>query len=225
MKIAIFYHIAQMGLGAFIYQQQVHRLYASGLIKKAKHIHFGINGDQELFNIPNGVTIKFNSKENWNTEKETLLELKKFCQKNPDYKILYLHTKGSTKDSLVVQSWRLMMEYFLIDKWKECVKYLDSFTTVGVQMCRVGPTIFPDGSFVEENPTIVYAGNFWWANASYINTLRSKYLDDSCRYAVEKWIGDSEESNPKDLYTHSEFDKNPMDYNYNNYHLEREYIK
>ena len=43
MKIAIFYHIGQMGMGAFIYQQQLHRLYASGLIEVADYIHFGVN--------------------------------------------------------------------------------------------------------------------------------------------------------------------------------------
>jgi hypothetical protein len=78
MKIAIFYHIAQMGLGAFIYQQQIHRLYTSGLIKEADYIHFGVNGDQELFNIPKKAVVKYNQKENWNTEKETLLDLNDF---------------------------------------------------------------------------------------------------------------------------------------------------
>jgi len=52
MKIAIFYHIAQIGMGAFIYQQQLNRLYTSGLIEAADYIHFGVNGDQELFNVP-----------------------------------------------------------------------------------------------------------------------------------------------------------------------------
>jgi hypothetical protein len=225
MKIAIFYHIAQMGMGAFIYQQQIHRLYASGLMEAADYIHFGVNGDQELFNVPEKAKIVYNSKEYWNTEKQTLLNLRDFCKQNEDYKVLYFHTKGATKDELYVQSWRLMMEYFTIDKWKDCIEYLNEYTTVGIQMCTVGPSIYPDGTIKEENPTIVYAGNFWWANAHYINTLNSKYIDDSCRYAVEKWIGDSKLSNPKNLYTHPEFDKNPMNYNYENYHSEREYIQ
>ena len=225
MKIAIFYHIAQMGLGAFIYQQQIHRLYTTGLIQAADYIHFGVNGDQELFNVPEKTKVKYNQKENWGTEKETLLNLKQFCEENPDYKVLYFHTKGATKDSLYVQSWRLMMEYYMIDKWKECIKHLNTFTTVGIPIFLVGPTIFLDGSIIEENPTIVYAGNFWWANASYVNTLKSKYIDDSCRYAVEKWIGDSDSSNPKDLYTHPDFDANPLDYNYNHYHLEKDYVQ
>ena len=57
MKIAIFYHIAQMGMSAFIYQQQLHRLYTSGLIEAADYIHFGVNGDNELFNVPDKVIV------------------------------------------------------------------------------------------------------------------------------------------------------------------------
>jgi len=57
MKLAIFYHISQIGLGAFYYQSQIHRLYTSGLISQASHIHFGVNGDQELFNVPENAVI------------------------------------------------------------------------------------------------------------------------------------------------------------------------
>ena len=40
MKIAIFYHIAQIGMGAFIHQQQLHRLYTSGSIEEVDYIHY-----------------------------------------------------------------------------------------------------------------------------------------------------------------------------------------
>ena len=46
MKLAIFYHIGQIGIGAFVYINQLHRLYISGLIKEASYIHFGVNGTQ-----------------------------------------------------------------------------------------------------------------------------------------------------------------------------------
>ena len=98
MKLAIFYHIAQMGLGAFYYQQQVHRLYTSGLVKDASHIHFGVNGDNELFNVPDKSIIKRNY--NWEEETETLMSLRDFCKDNPDYKVLYFHMKGVTKESM-----------------------------------------------------------------------------------------------------------------------------
>lgn len=188
MKLAIFYHVAQIGLGAFIYQQQVHRLYASGLIKEASHIHFGVNGDQELFNIPKKAVVKYNQKENWNTEKETLLDLSDFCKENPDYKVLYFHTKGSSNATLIKNAWRLFMEYFVIDRWKECVKHLDTYDCCGTDYFKS-----------------YFLGNFWWANASYINRLDINYLNGDDRYGKELWIGSCENKNPKCLQ-YSEMD-------------------
>ena len=192
MKIAIFYHIAQMGIGAFIYQQQLHRLYSSGLINEADYIHFGVNGDQKLFNVPSKAIIQYNQKEYWETEKETLLYLKDFCRENEDYKVLYFHTKGVTKQELNIQSWRLMMEYFVISKWKECLEYLNEYDCVGAEMNTVGPTLWSDGSWVENDPIPFFPGNFWWANASYINTIKERYIESDCRMEKERWIGDGE---------------------------------
>ena len=77
MKLAIFYHISQIGIGAFLYQAQVHRLYTSGLIKNASHIHFGVNGDKKLFNVPEKAIVQTNV--NWKEETETLMDLSIFC--------------------------------------------------------------------------------------------------------------------------------------------------
>jgi hypothetical protein len=225
MKIAIFYHIGQSGISAFIYQQQLHRLYASGLFKKANHIYFSINGDQELFNVPDNVTVNYNKKLDWGTEKPTLLALKNFCKDNSDYKILYLHTKGATKNELCVQSWRLMMEYFVIDRWKDCIEHLNNYTCVGCHMGTIGPSICHDGSLIQNDKTYAYMGNFWWANASYINTIKSRYLDSECRMEKERWIGDSDTCFPKTLYNDMLFEKDPFEFNnYSYYFREGDYI-
>ena len=225
MKIAIFYHIAQMGIGASIYQQQIHRLYTSGLISQADYIHFGVNGDHELFNVPKKARVIYNLKENWTTEKQTLVDLKKFCKENSDYKVLYFHTKGATKNELSVQSWRLMMEYFVIDKWKECIKYLDEYTCVGCHMGTIGPSICEDGTLIQNDKTYAFMGNFWWANASYINTLKSRYIDSECRMEKERWIGDSYSCYPKTLYNNNLFEENPFEFNnYSYYFGEEDYV-
>lgn len=188
MKLAIFYHIAQLGLGAFIYQQQVHRLYTSGLIQNVNYIHFGVNGDKELFNVPSNTIIQRN--ENTLEETETLMSLKDFCKDNQDYKILYLHTKGVTKESLNGESWRLMMEYFVIDRWKECVENLNDCDVVGSNLKILGPTTWSDGrQSWEKAGTQHFVGNFWWVNASYINQLDDKFLTSDFRLDREFWIG------------------------------------
>jgi len=203
MKIAIFYHIGQIGLSAFIYQSQIHRLYTSGLIEAADYIHLGVNGDQELFNVPDKTVIKRNT--NWKEETETLISLRNFASENPDYKILYFHTKGASKNNLESQSWRLMMEYFTIDRWKECVNFLDEYDCVGQTWLILGDTIFGNGEIVTNvNNVGHYPGNFWWANASYINKLDDKYLETGYRLDREFWIGTGKNYRAKSLEYWSE---------------------
>ena len=216
MKIAIFYHIAQMGMGAFIYQQQLHRLYTSGLIEAADYIHFGVNGDNELFNVPDKVIVKQN--QNWEEETETLLDLKNFSQKNLDYRILYFHTKGVSKGTLIANAWRLMMEYFVIDKWKECVNYMNDYDCVGSNLKILGPTTWSDGTETwEKVGTQHFVGNFWWSNASYGRQLSDDFLRSNFRLDREFWIGTGN-GKMKSLYQ-------PEDYEpYSHFYNEKDYI-
>ena len=197
MKIAIFYHTFQAGITAFIYQQQIHRLYASGLVKEADYIHIGVNGDQEMFNVPSKAKVVYNK--NLKEETDTLVALKDFAYKNPDYKILYFHLKGGSKQTLIADSWRLMMEYFVIDRWKECIEYLDDYDCVGQTFKPLGPTLWSDGSTTENTGLGCFCGNFWWANASYIQTLDHKYLETDYRFDREFWIGTNPNCKAKSL--------------------------
>jgi len=220
MKIAVFYHILQTGMSAFIYQSQIHRLYSSGLLAEADHFHIGVNGNQELFNIPEKAVITYN--QDLTTEKSTLLSLRDFCKQNPDYKVLYFHSKGATKETLTSQSWRLMMEYFVIDKWKDCIEYLNEYDCVGAEMEILGPTLWSNGEITQNDPTPFFVGNFWWANASYINTLKSRYIESDDRMEKERWIGDSEFGcKAKNLYK-SGFDGADNPYHY--YFKESSYV-
>ena len=216
MKLAIFYHIGQIGIGAFVYINQVHRLYTSGLIKKASHIHFGVNGTQELFNVPDKTKVVYN--QNDKEETETLMSLRDFCKENPDYKVLYFHTKGVTKESINAESWRLMMEYFVIDRWKECVEYLNDYDAVGSNLKILGPTTWSDGTQTwEKAGTKHFVGNFWWANASYVNTLSDEFLESDFRLDREFWIGTGN-GKMKSLYQPE--DHEPYTY----FYMEKDYV-
>ena len=188
-----------MGMSAFIYQQQLHRLYTSGLIEAADYIHFGVNGDNEVFNVPKKAIIKRNA--NWKEETETLISLRDFCNQNPDYKVLYLHTKGASKGTLTVNAWRLMMEYYVIDKWKECVSMLDEYDCVWSNLNTVGDTLWSDGSISKPvEGSYSYTGTFWWTNAKHIQTLNDDLLYSDYRIDRELWIGSNPNSNPGTLY-------------------------
>jgi hypothetical protein len=218
MKIAIFYHIAQMGLGAFIYQQQLHRLYTSGLIEVADYIHFGVNGDQELFNVPEKTIVKRNT--DWKEETETMLSLKDFAYENSDYKILYFHTKGVSKGTLTANAWRLMMEYFVIDKWKECVNMLNQYDCVGSNLNPVGETMWSDGTATKPvDGTYNFTGNFWWVNAKHIQTLNHNFLTSNYRIDRELWIGSNPNSNPGTIYQPGIYDS------YTHFYREGDYMK
>lgn len=211
-----------MGLGAFIYQQQIHRLYTSGLIKEASHIHFGVNGDQELFNVPDKAIIKRNK--NLGDETDTLISLRDFCKENPDYKVFYFHTKGASKSDLQTSAWRLYMEYYTIDKWKECVEYLNEYDCCGTD-CYETKKMFLD-EFIQQQEfnSYFFSGNFWWANASYVNTLSGEYLNTNLpRLTKELWIGQSENCNPKSLFCSGMNGQNG--YFYNDIYEEKSYIK
>ena len=188
-----------MGMSAFIYQQQLHRLYTSGLIEAADYIHFGVNGDNELFNVPDKVVVVQNK--NWKEETETLISLRDFCNLNPDYKVLYFHTKGVSKGTLTVNAWRLMMEYFVIDKWRECVEKLNEYDCVGSNLSPVGETLWSNGTITKPvEGSYNFTGTFWWANAKHIQTLNDDLLYSDYRIDRELWIGSNPNSNPTTLY-------------------------
>jgi len=215
MKIAIFYHVFQTGISALVYQAQIHRLYASGLMKAADYIHIGVNGDNALFNLPIGAKVVYNK--NKEEETETLVALRDFALKNPDYKILYLHTKGASKDTLVAHSWRLMLEYFVIDKWRECVDYLNDYDCIGHSFIPLGSTVWSDGS-ITNNDLGCYPGNFWWANAAYIQTLDHEYLNSDYRFDREFWIGTNSNVRAKSFIENYHYEP------YTQYYKESDYL-
>lgn len=217
MKIAIFYHTFQNEISAFIYQQQINRLYVTGLLNAADHVHIGVNGNNELFNVPSKAKVVYN--QNQKEETETLMALKDFAYENPDYKILYFHTKGASKGTLIANAWRLMMEHFVIDKWEKCVEMLDEYDCVGANLNSVGVTLWPDGKVTEPTPgTYNYTGNFWWANAKHIQTLNHKFLISNYRIDRELWIGSNPESNPGSIYQPGVYES------YQHFYREEDYI-
>ena len=48
------------------------------------------------------------------------------------------------------------MEYFLIEKYKICIKHLNNYDVVGINYCTTPPH---------------YSGNFWWSTYNYYITL------------------------------------------------------
>lgn len=218
MKIAIFYHTFQNEISAFIYQQQINRLYVSGLLNSADYFHIGVNGNQEMFYVPSKAKVVYNT--DWKEETETMIALKNFAYQNPDYKILYFHMKGASKGTLIANAWRLMMEHFVIDKWRECVEYLNDYDCVGANLNPVGETLWSNGTTTQPvEGTYNFTGNFWWTNAKHIQTLDHKFLSSDYRIDRELWIGSNPNSNPKSIYQPGVYES------YEHYYKEEDYMK
>ena len=95
-------------------------------------------------------------------ELPTQANLYNFCKEHPDYKVLYLHTKGIHGEiNQSIEDWVTYMTHFCINKWKDCINNLDSYSTVGVDL--------------REYPTLHYSGNFWWATSNHIVSLPEPY--------------------------------------------------
>jgi len=99
--------------------------------------------------------------------------LKDVLKYKDNYKILYLHAKGVTKNKytkyqeLCIQDWVTYLTYFNVTRHEEVIKMLDVYATCG---CDYHNKI-RDGRR--------YAGNFWWANSDHIKKLQFlKYTNE-----------------------------------------------
>ena len=190
-KKAIFYHLYQTGDWENIFTEQIVRLQQKGLFDEADYIHIGINGNKPLpYTFGKVNRIKYN--ENTDLEADTLSDMQSFCLANPDYKVMYIHAKGVTWSGGIddiksnIKSWRDYLEYFTIDQWERCCNLLDTHDCVGTE--------WEDDAYINNESITAphYAGNFWWANASYINKLNLDYLYDRnawTRWKGEFWLG------------------------------------
>ena len=116
------------------------------------------------------------------TELPTLCHLQVFAQNNPDWYIFYHHIKCATRSDNLCRVWRECMTRRLVLGWRHCVALLDSgCDSVGCHWLTP-----------EQYPALVqspfWGGNFWWAKASFIDTLPKLPLDGD-RFLAEKWIG------------------------------------
>jgi hypothetical protein len=106
-----------------------------------------------------------------------------------DY-ILYLHTKGASKQDLEnVTTWRHLMNYFNIERCKNVFKIFEktSYNTHGVLLGTAGKWK-------------LYSGNFWWAKASYLKTIDVNGVKRSRFNAELKYIQNGIDWKPYSSY-------------------------
>jgi len=174
--LAVFYHIwspPHTDIWKMLVDEQLKLLQRCGLHEHAD-IACCISGSQHL------AISDFVSHVKWlevieSTEDESEFEgltLKHAYQRCRDdqihsgHSIAYFHTKGIShlasgpegcQVSRNVNSWRHLLEYGVIERWRDCAIALIAHDLAGINF--------------HEAPAPHFGGNFWWATADYIRTL------------------------------------------------------
>jgi hypothetical protein len=115
-----------------------------------------------------------------NELRPTLWWIRDYAKDHPGEYVMFFHTKGITHGDQPNRDWRNYMEYFVIERWRDCIKKLDD----GYDCCGVLWNCDKAGNFHPH-----FSGAFWWASTDYINTLDHNYLTSANRYDGEFWIG------------------------------------
>jgi hypothetical protein len=162
--VHIYYHIyAIEGVDAIV-KEQLELIKANFDFPYKLNIGISIANDNtslinilSLFNISDLKDVRARANEFVTLD---LIEKDKEKFGDSDY-ILYLHTKGASKqNSENVITWRHLMNYFNVEKCKNVFKIFEktSYNTYGVLLGTAGKWK-------------LYSGNFWWAKSSYLKTI------------------------------------------------------
>lgn len=188
--IGIVYHNYLFGNWKNVITEQLLRLKISGLYDAADIIVTTVNltevtKEEYLDVIKDYGKIQPEFTNHNHYEYLGIKKVKELCNTYDDMKILYFHTKGvsnqyvsstnndkSDEKITNVLSWKECLEYFVIDKWKECIDKLDEYDNVGVT-CNSG----------------WYWGNFWWSQSKHIKKCYD--VDYWGRWDYEAWLNNN----------------------------------
>lgn len=197
--IHIFIHVCCIENWIEILTEQLNLIKNTGLYDIIEKIHFGILGELSniqlnIFNDPK-YEILYIDKNIYLYEVHTINNIKLFCENYnmEEVYILYIHTKGVRRagNDIIIKSWRNMMEYFLIEKYKECLSNLDNYDTLGNNVIN-SRCVLPEKASINTKHFFHYSGNFWWSKKSYIDKLKYLPVDysinSSTRFKSENWI-------------------------------------
>ena len=195
--VAIFYHTLFNGVhrpinSAFVVHlmnEQMRTIESVGLVDYAKEMWVGVNGDDDDAALakalaPEKARVVAHGA-GTTTEITTLRLLRTWALSNPNWAVLYFHSKGCSHPENPNTEWRLNMEKHALHNWRMCVFSLDSgHEAVGCYWLT--PEAHP--GLVQKHP--FYGGNMWWSTSNYIARLPN--LPEPTfenRYEAESWIG------------------------------------
>jgi hypothetical protein len=198
-EIAVFYHTRLSGgdphidfdHASNIMAEQMQELIATGLAEAASKLLIGVNGGMHDFCAaacmapPNAEMVAHPN--HFRGELPTMFIMQQWCRSNPSAYVMYHHTKGAIhKGEILYDAWRKRMMNCCTSNWRQCIKDLDEgYESIGCHWLtpeQFGPAV----------KAPFWGGNFWWAKASFLNTLPQLRQTADTReqfYDAESWIG------------------------------------
>jgi hypothetical protein len=178
--IDIWIHACSVEKGMEILNEQLIRIRNSLLYNRCRKIYIGIIGEKftplECFNSDK-IDVKYLSDKAYESEFITVKYLIN-NQLDTNSNVLYIHTKGIKHgNNKKIRDWREMMEYFLIDRYEDCIKELENVDIVGCNLILQTSN--------NETPTH-FSGNFWWANGKYLDKNKDRLGKQKYHYDCEK---------------------------------------
>lgn len=190
----VYYHVLCYGDWKKLFQEQLLKMYASGLLANSRGIRVFLTRwneeDREwvldqLSGVHN-VTLVLHSSDVWAMEERATLlymhrEAKHF---NEDVPILYIHTKGLTRGGYNVDTWRMFMEHYNVTLWKQAILAMSKGKLAYGVNLRDDTVEYFGSRFLH------YSGNIWWSRSSFVKELDPSFISDTeNRWHAEFWIG------------------------------------
>lgn len=198
-----FFHIARIGGSWFdSIRTTWENLKKSGLYDATEHIYVCLVGTnnteippnynaeefERIIRDPKIILTEYEAADVF--EFVTYIKMMEVCRDvPPNTKLWYIHSKGATTAVFVppysperknpAAYWKEYMEYFIIERWRDCNSLLDSYDIVGTEW--------------REHPHKHYSGNWWWSSAGYIQKLPdpTQYMEQYRwdRFMPEMYVG------------------------------------
>ena len=203
-NVHIFIHICMLEGWKEIFLELLNKIKHSGLYDYAEIIHLGILGNTDNLTSDFFKTYIYNDSKIVIAyivdlyEIQSINYIKSYFSNdnnnnndNNETYILYIHTKGvrNAGNKKVTESWRNMMTYFLIENYKEILKNMNNFDSIGNNIVNLHDN---NNCFINPIHALHYSGNYWWSKKSHINKLPYISINYNNmydqRYKAENWI-------------------------------------
>lgn len=170
----VYINVAVMGSVNEVLTNLLNRIKDSGLYDNCDVINLIINGDINLLKV----NLEDPKYKIWNEHKSITpqefptLDLIWKESQNDDYNILYLHTKGVSRNHPFITDWTNYLSYFNINRWQDRLNELNENDCTGVNLrgnqedVKFHPMYWGYGKAPKH-----YSGNFWWSKSSHTKKL------------------------------------------------------